>query len=133
MWVLKHILNVKRGKHSFLMAGVAGAVLMIGCLTEHINSAADSCQEQLHNSQEASLYQNKSIASTASFKLYLFSTRQYLSSSTCKWYINMSMNGHLFSRINQNFSCKMHWRFKKYCSRGHFPDVWWKWKSFLII
>lgn len=59
--VLKHILNVRRGKYTFLMAGVAVAVLMIGCLTEHINSATDSCQEQLHNSHEASLHQRKSV------------------------------------------------------------------------
>lgn len=120
MWVLKHILNVRRGKYSFLMAGVAEAVLMIGCLTEHINSAADSCQEQLHNSHETSLYQSKSIASTASFKLYLFSKRQCLSSSTCKWHINISMNEHLFSQNNQNFNCRMHLRFKKIVFKGTF-------------
>lgn len=90
MWVVKHILNVRRGKYSFLMTGVVGTVLMIGCLTEHINSAAYSCQEQLHNSREASLYQNKSIASTASFKPYLFLKRQCLSSITHNWYINIS-------------------------------------------
>lgn len=62
---------------------------MIGCLTEHINSAAYSCQEQLHNSCEASLYQSKSIAS-ASFKVYLFSKRQFLTSTTHNWYININ-------------------------------------------
>lgn len=41
------------------------AVLMIRCLTEHVNSATDTCQEQLHNSHEASLHKSKSIALVA--------------------------------------------------------------------
>ena len=72
---LKHLLNARRGKYSFLMAGIPVADLLIGWLTEHINSATHSCQEQLHNSHEASLHQGKSIPCFAFFKLHLFSER----------------------------------------------------------
>lgn len=39
---LKYVLNVRRGKYSFLMVGVVVVVLMIGCLIEYINLVIDS-------------------------------------------------------------------------------------------